>query len=230
VKAYLGIGTMLVRAVSAEEIYAARDSSSAWISGSTGKKGPWESHFLAMALKSAVKISRKFWPMTSPILENVISYLNEDAGEGYSSGPVTLGVAAREMGVPGIGVDEAIPMPQMSIDPRVDMALNPGRESDQQPVQRAAKQEQMSAPVERTQRAQSAKESSPIAEQGQPADESSVDPKIVERINSVLNRCIRLKSWQGGLEWVANNLSGEAYNLAMSLFNDAQAAESARAA
>ncbi len=78
VKAYLSMGTLLVKAVSAEEIYQARDLSQSWVKGSVGKKGPWESHPIPMALKTAVKAARKFWPMTSPALEHAISYLNDE--------------------------------------------------------------------------------------------------------------------------------------------------------
>lgn len=217
VKAYLAMGTLLVRAVSAEEVYASRDLSSAWVRGKVGNKGPWETHFLPMALKSAVKVARKFWPMTSPVLENIISYLNEDGGEGFSSGPVTLGVAAREMGVAQIGAEEVIPMPQMSIDPRTEMALNGEAEIPVEIVHpQVAEQQAASRPEGRAQQRK------PSAPQNVQQDDSEVDPKVIERIDSVVSRCVRLNSFEAGLDWVASNLTGASYNLAMNRFDEAR--------
>lgn len=224
VKAYLTMGTLLVRAVSAEEVYAARDLSSAWASGRTGKRGPWETHFLPMALKTGVKIARKFWPMTSPVLENVISYLNEDGGEGFSTGPVTLGVAAREMGVAQVGMEESIPMPAMTIDPRVEMVLAGESESAQGALTASSVESNPQSSQQTTMRDSKSAHAAPA----QKADEdSTVDPKVLERIDSVLKRCVRMGSFEAGLEWVANNLSGYEYEVAMGRFNDARATQQA---
>lgn len=98
VKAYLSIGKLLVHPVSAEDVYAARQLSSAWANTDPSKKkGPWDTHFDSMAIKTGIKIARKYWPMTSPALDNVISYLNEEGGEGFVGGAVTLETASREM-------------------------------------------------------------------------------------------------------------------------------------
>lgn len=221
VKAYLGIGTLLVRAVSGEEILAARDLSSAWANGQVGKKGPWETHFLPMALKTGVKIARKFWPMTSPALENAIAYLNEEGGEGFSAGPVTLEVAARELGVPQVEHDPVIHMPSMSINPHAEMALSGELDvgnSVSSPTPVGELLEQESQPQSKPPARQK------VVQHSIP-DEDSVEPKVVERIKSVRDRCIKLRSWQGGLDWVASNLTGDAHALATKLFDDAMAAE-----
>jgi recombination protein RecT len=221
VKAYLAMGTLLITPVSAEDVYAARDISSAWVKGKPGKKGPWESHFGPMALKTGVKIARKFWPMTSPVLENVISYLNEEGGEGFAPGPVTLDVAARELGVevkPGVGMDAPAPyqpvvMPQAGQLDQMEQMEEVAERVNAAPASVKSSPAQAPEPTVRTQPNKVAV----------PADPGEVDPKVVERIESVLKRCQRLKSWQAGLEWVATNLTGAAYDLAMDQFSKAQA-------
>ncbi|ASJ88530.1 RecT family recombinase [Pseudomonas aeruginosa] len=214
VKAYLAIGTLLVTAVSAEEIYAARALSRAWQKQEKGKMGPWESHPDPMAKKAAVKIARKFWPLTSPVLENVISYLNEDGGEGFLPSPVTLGVAARELGAPQLGSDPTIIMPPMAIDPRSTMPDAHTPVASQQPLVQA------SEPV--------------VMSQQSPAKSFTTTPASIEelievvddkertRITNVVDRAKRTNSWQAAETWMIDHLNGPAQDLAFKLLDAAK--------
>lgn len=210
VKAYLAIGSLLVTAVSSEEIYKARDLSTSWIRGQVGKKGPWESHPYQMGLKAGIKFARKFWPMTSPVLEQVISYLNDEAGEGFSPQSVSLDIANRELELPKNVVD--LPLQMADIEP-VAQPVD-GTVVSEQPARPAAPS---AAPAARQDNQQSqAPESSPIGAQGSEVD---VDPKMIARIKSVLARCVRLQSWEAGYDWVNNHTSGSDYEFAIKLFD-----------
>lgn len=223
IKAHLAIGCLLVTCLSAEEVYAARDLSSAWKNGSVGKKGPWETHFKAMALKTAIKAARKFWPMTSPILDQVISYLNEDAGEGIAPSAVTLGVAAAEMGADPmvgalqIGHEPTIPMPVMDVMPRaqtpepVMASVAPLASVQAAPEQTAS----VAAPAQ-----------SSIASNGGPS-EVEIDPKVLKRIENVLQRSIRTNSWEAAYDWANGYLEGADLDYALTEFSKAQALKKA---
>ena len=71
----------LVHAMPISEIYAIRDRSEAWKSG---KKNPWKTDEGEMIKKTVIKQAYKYWPKTSPALENAIHYLNTDTPEGLA--------------------------------------------------------------------------------------------------------------------------------------------------
>lgn len=215
VKAHLAIGCMLVTCLSAEEIYAARNMSSSWVNGSIGKKGPWESHFRAMALKTAIKSARKFWPMTSPVLDQVISYLNEEAGEGFEGSPITLDVAAKELGVPQLQHEQSLVMPVMPVVGQgvYEGAVMESRAEVTQKVKRA--EIPTPEPV------------SDFAKTPQNITSDNIDPKVVERIEKVLVRTQRLGSWTAAYDWVSANLKGAEHQYAMKKLTEAEALKKA---
>lgn len=114
VEALLSDGRILVEAVSAEEIYAARAVSDLW---KRKKSGPWKDFFSAMAKKSAIKIARKYWPQTDKSrLDNAIGYLNTTAGEGFTSNEVPLEAVEKFMGAAEV-VESDLPVVEQGIVP-----------------------------------------------------------------------------------------------------------------
>jgi recombination protein RecT len=109
VEATLPDGRIHVEAVSAEDIYAARDASDLW---KRKKKGPWLDFFTSMAKKSAIKIARKYWPQSSAKLDEAIQYLNETVQEGFASNQeVPVSVVEKYMGAVEVDEGETQPLP-----------------------------------------------------------------------------------------------------------------------
>lgn len=72
-------GDYLTHVMTLSDVYAIRDRSQSWKSG---KSSPWKTDEGEMIKKTVIKQAYKYWPKTSPQLENAIHYLNTDAGEG----------------------------------------------------------------------------------------------------------------------------------------------------
>lgn len=218
VKAYLAIGKLLVTAIPADDIYAARELSRAYKKGS----GPWITHPHPMNLKTGIKISRKYWPQTSPALDSVISYLNEEGGEGFTPGPITFDVASRELGPQAIGMDPTIAMPTMHVDPRVAMALEPQQfeapaQVIDQPLSEQIQEEQMPEPA---QQATAIQTSGTVVN----IDSAALDPKMVTRIENVVSRSVRMKTWKAAEDWIVNHLASDqkARDYALQMLRKAQ--------
>lgn len=75
---------LMVHPMKREDMDKARDKSEAY----KQNVGPWIDWEEQMQLKTCAKRASKWWPKASPRLARVISYLNEDNGEGLS--PVTI--------------------------------------------------------------------------------------------------------------------------------------------
>lgn len=71
-------GDFLTHAMPISEIYAIRDRSAAWKSG---KSSPWKTDEGEMIKKTVIKQASKYWPKTSPQLENALHYLNTETNE-----------------------------------------------------------------------------------------------------------------------------------------------------
>ena len=82
------------------DIYEIRNRSASWKAFVKDKKStPWKTDEGEMIKKTVIKQAYKYWPKTSPQLENAIHYLNTDAGEGLAdiSRPVRqTGASAAE--------------------------------------------------------------------------------------------------------------------------------------
>ncbi len=74
-------GDYLTHAMPITDIFSIRDRSQSWKSG---KSSPWKSDEGEMIKKTVIKQAYKYWPKTSPQLENAIHYLNTDSGEGLA--------------------------------------------------------------------------------------------------------------------------------------------------
>ncbi|HGM8086388.1 TPA: recombinase RecT [Pseudomonas aeruginosa] len=214
--AYLANGMLLVTPVRAQDIYAARELSSAWKNAKPGKsKGPWESHFEAMALKTCVKISRKYWPLSSPILEQAIAYLNEEGGEGFTGGPFTVDMAANLSGGSG-----EVEQPGHSESGVVD-----GEIVDVAPVQTPVQEEapvnrsQQEAPAQNDQSPQTRKGAATVTQlepRNTPAEAgagdsgaSNLTEQMRERIDRVIERTRKNKHLGACEDWISNNLTGD---------------------
>lgn len=71
-------GDFLTHAMPISEIYAIRDRSEAY---KKSKSGPWATDEGEMIKKTVIKQAFKYWPKTSPHLEQAIHYLNNDGAE-----------------------------------------------------------------------------------------------------------------------------------------------------
>lgn len=215
VKAYLSIGKLLVHPVSAEDVYAARQLSSAWANTDPSKKkGPWDTHFDSMAIKTGIKIARKYWPMTSPALDNVISYLNEEGGEGFVGGAVTLETASREMHGPSsvtqtnvVNLHEGV---VYDVDP--NPVVQP--QADASPVG-DSHYAQMDQP----------RSQGPIRTEGEAGAGSSprdVNETLIRRIDQVHDRSMRTGAWQSAFDWATAQLKGDLLERANKKFRKGQ--------
>ena len=78
-------GDVLTEVMARDEIEKIRSKSTAWVKGSTGRKGPWEEFFSEMCRKAVVKRASKTWPYTdrSEAIGQAIEIANTAEG-GYS--------------------------------------------------------------------------------------------------------------------------------------------------
>jgi recombination protein RecT len=225
--AHLAIGMLLVTPVRAEDIYAARSLSMAWARGKTGSKGPWESHFEAMALKTCVKITRKYWPMSSPVLEQAIAYLNEDGGEGFAGGPVTMDMAANL--VSGGNAAQGGQAGDVAVDGDIiDI-------SQARPTPQGDSQSQQAPATTRTTQPSRAPQGTATVTQLEPragsldagagdGSPSNLTEQMRERIDSVMQRTQRARSWKACEDWMSSNLKGDCAVYAQEKFQEIYAA------
>lgn len=213
--AHLAIGMLLVTPVRAEDIYAARAMSAAWAKAKPGKsKGPWESHPEAMALKTCVKISRKYWPMSSPVLEQAIAYLNEEGGEGFTGGPITMDMAAN---IVNGGAAAATVKPEGERIEGDFVDLGQPKQTPQGGEQARPQQEQSAR--QDAQLSQARKGTATVTQleprstgidagagDGEP---TNLTEQMRDRIDKVLARTQRQKTWKACEDWISANLTGD---------------------
>ena len=91
-------GDYLTHAMTAEDVFAIRDRSSAWRAYvEKKKKCPWVTDEGEMVKKTCIKQAYKYWPKgeASGRLESAIHYLNNEAGEGLPKDPATTTTSIR---------------------------------------------------------------------------------------------------------------------------------------
>lgn len=223
VKAYLPSGRLVVDPLSAEDVYAARQLSRAFQHSDPNKRGPWATHFESMAIKTGIKSASKYWPKTSPVLENVISYLNEEADEGFGSGPITMATAASDM----LGHTVASNI--------VDLTGNVLEHEQAGTVEHRndglTGRHEMSDPlVIPTSQASSEGGRPQPASAGQGNASQAVhtdrgDPVAImrKRIQTIYDRTIRNGSWNAATQWAKENLRDELQAEALALFKRGEA-------
>lgn len=205
--AYLATGRVMVKAMRAADVFKARDMSAAWTSQGPGKRGPWETHFEAMAIKTGIKSARKYWPTTNPVLDQVIDYLNTEGEEGIAGTALSAldGLANASM------VQAPAPVSQAQGGNVYDHVGD-------QPHDRR-QQETVNEQVPREQPGRTQVQPAAQAASGQGREVTR------ERIHSVCDRAARTRSWEGACSWAEQNLTGDALTYALGLFKQRQAAQ-----
>lgn len=196
VEALLPDGRVHVEAVTAEEIYAAREASELW---KRKKKGPWVDFFVAMAKKSAIKIARKYWPQSGLKLDELIQYLNTNGGEGFATQDVPLAVVERVIGAS----DEVEPVEPLPTSNQEEAASEPSPAA--QPAEVDPEPERADPPA-----AEPAADPEPQAVEGEvmPAKEPEPKPvglpeKLVKKVAELVRRASAQGCWAAAKEYVS---------------------------
>lgn len=205
VEALLPDGRVHVEAVTAEEIYAAREASELW---RKKKKGPWVDFFAAMAKKSAIKIARKYWPQSGPKLDELIQYLNTNGGEGFASQDVPLAVVERVIGASD-EVEPVEPVEPLPTSNQEEAASEPSPAA--QPAEVDPEPERADPPA-----AEPAADSAPAADPEPQAVEGEVMPakepepkpaelpeKVVKKVAELVRRARDQGCWAAAKEYVS---------------------------
>ena len=102
-------GDYLTHAMTAEDVFAIRDRSSAWRAYvEKKKKCPWVTDEGEMVKKTCIKQAYKYWPKgeASGRLESAIHYLNTEAGEGLpKEQPGTVGIRATDGAMESLSIE-----------------------------------------------------------------------------------------------------------------------------
>nr|WP_290467311.1 RecT family recombinase [Pseudomonas fluorescens] len=178
-------GRVHVEAVTAVDLYKARDASELW---KRKKKGPWVDFEDSMLKKSGIKIAKKYWPQTGSKLDGVIQYLNTDAGEGFSSNDVPVEVVERYMG--GADVVESEPLPTSN---QVGQQPAP----DAQPEQAANPKVAGPAPADDVIEGEVVRDGSQVPP---PAD---LPKKTINKVAEVVRRARAANCWEPAFEYVS---------------------------
>ncbi|WKL67258.1 recombinase RecT [Pseudomonas qingdaonensis] len=183
-------GRVHVEAVTAAEIWKARDASELW---KRKKKGPWLDFETSMCKKSGIKIAKKYWPQVGEKLDTVIQYLNTTAGEGFGSHDVPASVVERYMGAADV-VGETQPLPTSNEEGPV-VAEQPAAQAAV--VEPAEPVEAEQAPAEVLQ----AENAAP--EQATAVTEADLPPKVIAKAKEVLKRASKSGGWEAAIEYVS---------------------------
>lgn len=186
VEALLPDGRVHVEAIPAEDIYAAREASDLW---KRKKKGPWVDFFTSMAKKTAIKIARKYWPQTSAKLDELVQYLNTNAGEGFASNDVPVSVVERYMGQVE-QVEPAHPLPTSNV---ATPEAQPVAEAQQAPVTQpqATAQSNAQAPLEGT------------VEPPAVVAESDIPKSTLNKVEELVKRARNSGAWKAAHEYIS---------------------------
>lgn len=205
VEATLPDGRVHVEAVTAEEIFKAREASELW---KRKKKGPWVDFEESMYKKSGIKIARKYWPQAGEKLDRVIHYLNTEAGEGFVSQDVPVDVIGRYIGAEQSN-EAASPLPTSNEVNEQNDASEP-IEGEASVVEPEA--ETVTADAKATQPEQAQEQADEPAKANQPSqpassesdDKPDLPPKVLKRIEEVINRARQSGSWAAARDFMSD--------------------------
>ncbi|QCT95432.1 recombinase RecT (plasmid) [Stutzerimonas degradans] len=177
-------GRVHVEAVTAKEIFKARDASDLW---KRKKKGPWVDFETSMFKKTGIKIAKKYWPQVGEKLDTVIQYLNTTAGEGFASHDVPVSIVERYMGAAEV-VDEAQPLPTSN---EVQETVQATDATQAEPVENKAEN---NAPLE----------GELVQASAETNDAPALLPqKVIKKTEEVVNRARISQGWKAAREYVS---------------------------
>lgn len=172
--AKLPSGDHLVTPVRAEKIFQIRDSSEAF----KKDKGPWVNWAEEMYLKTITKRARKDWPLSSPRMDTAMEILDIQNGEGFSGDP-----------------DAVIDGQAMLVEPTAPVVV---------PVSSGAVKQAYATTGNQTDHhmvADAEFEEMGGSELPAQFDPSSIHPKVLQRIQSVVDRASSTGCWQAARDW-----------------------------
>lgn len=178
-------GRVHVEAVTAVDLYKARDASELW---KRKKKGPWVDFEDSMFKKSGIKIARKYWPQNGSKLDGVIQYLNNEAGEGFSSNDVPVEIVERYMGAADVAGAEPLPTSNQ-VDQQSEPTVTP---------------EQAAMPeIADTAPADCVIEGEVVGDGSQVPPPADLPAKVIKKIEEVVRRARNANSWEPAFEYVS---------------------------
>lgn len=177
VEALLPDGRLYVEAIPAREIYTARAASDLW---RRKKQGPWVDYFSSMAKKAAIKSARKYWPQGSGKLDEAISYLNTEAGEGFSNQDVPSAIVERYMGAADV-VEAEPEVLEGLVVPETEQQASPPADD---------------APLKETVQAENAAQQQAEASANPVAASDDMPPKFLKRVETLLQRAKAAGAWE----------------------------------
>lgn len=193
-------GRVHVEVVTNEQILIAREASASW---KKNKSGTWKDHEDAMRKKAAIKAASKYWPHVGQKLDEVIHYLNTEAGEGYQTDALPVEVLDSYInGKEGAAV-EPLPTDNSVIEGEVVAA------PAQQPVEQPT-----ATPEPAPQAEPAAEESAPQDEAPQPPAEVAEQPcvmvepspevpeKAVNQVAKIIARAQAQGAWKTAREYI----------------------------
>ncbi|MCP1515638.1 RecT family recombinase [Pseudomonas rhodesiae] len=172
--AKLPSGDHLVTPVRAEKIFQIRDSSEAF----KKDKGPWMNWAEEMYLKTITKRARKDWPLSSPRMDTAMEILDIQNGEGFSGDPDAV-IDGQAMLVQAA---DSVVVPMSSQAPGHNHAFVASHMDIH--VVADAEFEEMGHVELKPQ-----------------FDPSTILPKVLQRIQSVIDRAYTTGCWQAARDW-----------------------------
>lgn len=199
VEASLPDGRVHVEVVTNEQILIARDASASW---RKNKSGTWKDHEDAMRKKAAIKSASKYWPHVGQKLDEVIHYLNTEAGEGYQTDALPVEVLDSYIN----GKEEAAvePLPTSNSVIEGEVVGTPANPQVEQPAETPEPAPQAEPVAEQSvTQSEAAQPQAEAAEQlcmVEPSPE--VPAKAIAKVSEIIRRAHAQGAWKSAREHI----------------------------